>query len=301
MGPALREMYGNQMVVFGFSFNQGSFQAVSQTGRGLKNFTVPEAPAGSLDATLAASGIPLFALDLRSAPKTGPVGEWLVLRTARAVSVRCIRRTRPTRTSRTRWRLRHSTRCSLWSGRARRVRMPVGRARRPKLSTSSWLPIDRRDGIRDPELAVSVTVAQGWKVGEAFRWGDHETTARLLGPGEHRRRGALFQDEFQWHAQRGRGVHHAGAQSGVEGSAARGCRHGDYRIRAGSVERRTVGGRPALSCVADFTRNGAKMVEYLTWVSGEHASAQFFAQVAASELNGLRHRLDSIIETLELP
>ena len=75
----------------------------------------------------------------------------------------------------------------------------------------------------------------------------------------------------------------------------------DYRIRAGSVERRTVGGRPALSCVADFTRNGVTMAEYLTWVSGEHASAQFFAQVAASELDGLRQRLDSIMETLKLP
>ena len=76
MGAALRKMYGGQMVVFGFSFNQGSFQAVSQR-EGLKDFTVPPAPAGSLDATLAASGIPLFALDLRAAPKTGSVAEWL--------------------------------------------------------------------------------------------------------------------------------------------------------------------------------------------------------------------------------
>jgi erythromycin esterase len=76
MGAALRKKYGDQMVVFGFSFNQGSFQAVSQ-GRGLKDFTVPPAPAGSLDATLAATGIPLLALDLRTAPKTGPVAEWL--------------------------------------------------------------------------------------------------------------------------------------------------------------------------------------------------------------------------------
>ena len=76
MGSALRGMYGDQMVVFGFSFNQGSFQAVSQQS-GLKDFTVPPAPAGSLDATLAASGIPLFALDLRAAPKTGPAAEWL--------------------------------------------------------------------------------------------------------------------------------------------------------------------------------------------------------------------------------
>jgi erythromycin esterase-like protein len=68
MGAALRRMYGREMVVFGFSFNQGSFQAIPQNGGALKNFTVPPAPSGSLDSTLAAAGLPLFALDLRAAP-----------------------------------------------------------------------------------------------------------------------------------------------------------------------------------------------------------------------------------------
>ena len=78
MGAILRRTYGDQMVVFGFAFNQGSFQAVAMgEGGRLKNHTVPPAPEGSLDATLAASGIPLFALDLRQAPKSGPVAEWL--------------------------------------------------------------------------------------------------------------------------------------------------------------------------------------------------------------------------------
>jgi len=76
MGAALRKMYADKLVTFGFAFNQGSFRAMSMNG-GVQNFTVGPAPAGSLDATLAASGIPLFALDLRAAPKTGPVAEWL--------------------------------------------------------------------------------------------------------------------------------------------------------------------------------------------------------------------------------
>ncbi|MEQ1913381.1 MAG: erythromycin esterase family protein, partial [Vicinamibacterales bacterium] len=69
MGAVLRRMMSKEMVVFGFAFNQGSFQAIPQGGGALKNFTVPPAPAGSLDATLAASQIPLFALDLRQAPE----------------------------------------------------------------------------------------------------------------------------------------------------------------------------------------------------------------------------------------
>jgi erythromycin esterase-like protein len=69
MGAVLRRMYGSEMVVFGFSFNQGSFQAIPRGGGALKNFTVPPAPSGSLDATLAAARLPLFALDFRAAPE----------------------------------------------------------------------------------------------------------------------------------------------------------------------------------------------------------------------------------------
>ena len=68
-------MFPNQMVVMGFSF-QGSFQARSQSTGELKNFTVPPAPEGSLDATLASARLPRFALDLRQKPKTGVVADW---------------------------------------------------------------------------------------------------------------------------------------------------------------------------------------------------------------------------------
>jgi erythromycin esterase-like protein len=66
MGTALRRMYGREMFVFGFSFSHGSFQAIPQGGGALKNFTVPPVSSASLDATLAATRLPLFALDLRA-------------------------------------------------------------------------------------------------------------------------------------------------------------------------------------------------------------------------------------------
>ncbi|HWR53606.1 MAG TPA: erythromycin esterase family protein [Bryobacteraceae bacterium] len=75
MGAALRKMYADRLVTFGFAFNQGSFRAMSRNG-GVQTFTVGPAAAGSLDTTLAASGIPLFALDLRAVPKAGPVAQW---------------------------------------------------------------------------------------------------------------------------------------------------------------------------------------------------------------------------------
>ena len=78
MGHHLRQMYGPEMVVFGFAFNQGSFQAVELpvgTGK-LRPFRVKPAPEGSLDAMLAASGLAMAAIDLRALPKDGPVAAW---------------------------------------------------------------------------------------------------------------------------------------------------------------------------------------------------------------------------------
>jgi erythromycin esterase-like protein len=79
MGASLRETYGDRMVVFGFAFNEGSFQAVEMpfpSKRGLREFTVGPAPEGSLDAALAAAGLRIAAVDLRGLPKEGPVARW---------------------------------------------------------------------------------------------------------------------------------------------------------------------------------------------------------------------------------
>jgi erythromycin esterase len=79
MGTHLREMFGPEMRVFGFAFNQGSFQAVEMpfpSSNGLHSFTIGAAPDGSLDAMLAQSGLSLAAIDLHSLPKEGAVAEW---------------------------------------------------------------------------------------------------------------------------------------------------------------------------------------------------------------------------------
>ena len=79
MGMVLRRLFGPQMVVFGFAFNQGSFQAIempfAEKG-GLRTFTVEPAPKGTLDAMLAETGLPIAAIDLRRLPGEGPVADW---------------------------------------------------------------------------------------------------------------------------------------------------------------------------------------------------------------------------------
>lgn len=76
MGEDLRKMYGSDMVVFGFAFNRGGFRAYDMVNQRLTDFEVSEAPPGTLDAVFAATGIPVFALDLRQVPETGPES-WL--------------------------------------------------------------------------------------------------------------------------------------------------------------------------------------------------------------------------------
>jgi erythromycin esterase len=76
MGSYLRKKFGAEMVVCGFSFNHGSFQAI-QHGKGPSTFAVDPAKRGSLDSALAAVGLSIFAVDLRNAPTSGVVGNWL--------------------------------------------------------------------------------------------------------------------------------------------------------------------------------------------------------------------------------
>ena len=75
MGGHLREFLGNRLVSCGFVFQAGGFRAVDMTANGVSTFTAGSPPAGSLDATLASLGIPLFAVDLRGLPKGG-IGDW---------------------------------------------------------------------------------------------------------------------------------------------------------------------------------------------------------------------------------
>ncbi len=75
MGSTLRKWYGDALIIFGFAFDHGAFQAMKDGGGGLQKMSVTAAPKGSLDAVLDASVPPLAAVDLRSA--RGLARDWL--------------------------------------------------------------------------------------------------------------------------------------------------------------------------------------------------------------------------------
>jgi erythromycin esterase len=77
-GEALRKMFGDDLRVFGFTFDRGGFQARDAMTGALRPWFVGGAPDTTLEAHLrvAAPGVAL--LDLRSLPEAGPVKSWFM-------------------------------------------------------------------------------------------------------------------------------------------------------------------------------------------------------------------------------
>ena len=79
MGAYLRELYGDEMVVFGFSFYQGSFNSVALSGdRKPIEFSAMLPPENSYEYYFHSVELPRFFLDLRGLPSDSPSTNWLL-------------------------------------------------------------------------------------------------------------------------------------------------------------------------------------------------------------------------------
>lgn len=74
-----------------------------------------------------------------------------------------------------------------------------------------------------------------------------------------------------------------------------------YKYRPDSVQHTTIGGRPALSAVADYVSVGKKRVEYLTWIDGEKSRVVFTVRLPASEFTDFRTLFDPVIQSAIVP
>jgi erythromycin esterase len=82
MGAHLKKMYGDSYYALGFTMYEGAFQSRDMAAKPgsagiLKEFSIPASPEGSVGWYLNLPGIERFVVDLRSAPKEGPVADWL--------------------------------------------------------------------------------------------------------------------------------------------------------------------------------------------------------------------------------
>ena len=74
-----------------------------------------------------------------------------------------------------------------------------------------------------------------------------------------------------------------------------------YKYRPDSLQRTTIGGKPALSVAADYTSAGQAMVECITWVDGETSRVAFTARMPAAAYPAFASRFDAIIQSAIVP
>jgi len=305
MGSHLGKVYGNEMVVFGFTFNQGSFQAVQQGGM-LKDFTVPPAPPGSLDATLASVGAQVLALDMRRVPSGSPLGAWL----GEPHKTRFIGALYSDD-------LAFNALSEVTASQSYDALLFVEKTTAARKNAASEPPIfvpkvppdatkpSKSSGqeYRDDETGVSFALPADLSIQQASRWGDRETTVIWLNDPGAQRFAALYFKIFTSAQDGSPDAVMLRLRNEVEPKVAQRIGQGiaDYRIDMKDCRASTVGGRPALSCRATYTSQGQPMGEYLTWVGSANSLALFFGRAPATEFDSFRAQFDGVIQTLKIP
>lgn len=295
MGSELRRMYGDEMVVFGFAFDQGSFQAVEQ-GSGLRNFTVTPAPAGTLDATLAASGIPIFVLDLNRIPADSSAAAWLK-KPQRTRSIGAVYSEASN----------YFTELSPQANFDAILFVNHTTAAVPNTSTAVTCLTDRRPVVcMDMTYNVSFRLPERWRVRNSWRWEDRQNTVVFDDPQKvsEQTGPSLYYRHFAVPLETLSGIQEE-LQKEMDSKAIQRQKQQHlptYHLLPDTCATRTVGGHAARSCIAEFSgESGTLMTEYLTLVRTQNTLALFFGFVPAGDLDSYRRRLDSVIETLQLP
>lgn len=74
-----------------------------------------------------------------------------------------------------------------------------------------------------------------------------------------------------------------------------------YKYRTGSLQHAAINGKPSISVIADYTRAGQKMVEYMTWIDGEQSRVVFVCRIPAAKLPDFQPRFDTVIQSAVVP
>lgn len=294
MGGVLRKIFGADMVVFGFAFNQGSFRAEGQRNGGIGTFTVPPAPAGSLDAALAATGIPLFAVDLRQA--SGPVAEWLLTpHPTRGISALYLENAPFDQMEKVN--IRRAFDALLFVEKTTPTRaLAVAANERVEYRKK---PAGDMVEYDDPNYFLSFVAPPSWRITGARHWGgargsvelsesagitgglDFEEANPVVGPQNVEK---FWVQEFdRTEAERKR--------QGIP----------DYRIDRTNCRQAVINSRQAIECTAEFSADAGRMEEYLAFIYGWGLPVRFSAAVAAEQFANVRPEFERIAESIRTP
>jgi len=297
MGAELRTMLGDQMRVFGFAFNRGSFLAVEQSSKIRRSFAVSAPPLDSFDAILAATGLPLFALDLRSAPADSDAELWL----------RSPHKSRSIGASYAadrdaeffNWIIPREVFDSILFVETTTAAVPNPAAPPPT-------PAVDCDGqnCTDKLFQVSFHLPKGWNIKNSSRSPDRQNTIVFTDPQAVPGENPSLYYQFQARSLKRTSEELLDQHRQASEAKVRSRRQAfpEYHMRKGSCHARSIHGAGAWTCIADFIGpNQLPTAEYLTWVGGENANALFFGFIPANELDAYIARFEAVIETLELP
>ncbi len=179
---------------------------------------------------------------------------------------------------------------------------------------SPVIPLDEIAGpnnsIADRKLGLSATLPAGWTIVSATRlmpdfnnpvWPDGFTGIQLLSPEAQPR--IMYQSITDGKAIAATEVdawlRNRASQIAANKSVGRGVT--EYKNRPAGFVSRTVGGRPAMSWAADYKRDGKDWIEDVTLIYGEHIHAMIVVQALATEIEAIRPKFESLVESVRLP
>ena len=158
---------------------------------------------------------------------------------------------------------------------------------------------------RDPETNVRFDLPEGWSIAQTQRWGKQETTVALkdalVSAGT---RPALYYRMERLPIARTPEEVEKSLLGGLLAKAGQRSREGvkDYKERAASRRRHEVGGRPALTWIADFTaRDDKPIVELFTYIQSENTTALFFSKLSPDDLAVFQERFAPVVDSLRIP
>jgi Tetratricopeptide repeat len=150
----------------------------------------------------------------------------------------------------------------------------------------------------DPRVGYSFTVPAGWIYHPRLTFqADSGTSVDLVDPDSHV--WAIISAKPQETA--GSEIQKA-LEAGADQRLAENTRvWRDYTVRPGSRRTWLLGGRMALTWIADYTESGAPRVEYITWVQSESVRAMLAAKMDASDFEQYRPRFDAMLNSFRIP
>jgi hypothetical protein len=149
---------------------------------------------------------------------------------------------------------------------------------------------------RDTKTGLSLTAPAGWLLQPNEETPAGETLVTMLDP-DGRSSAGLWAKSLQTDAAQ---VAQQLRDSLNEKIKARTSEFKGYQVRSASIQTRAIGGRQAMSAVADYLEGEKKMAEYLIFVTAPKTKTVLFSRFAADEFEALQKRFDAIAETTKI-